>query len=156
MVVYAQKRGNAFAESATAHVLLPSELGVFRSQAKSFKKIRSVNDAAAPDPSFTGWSGISLECSVKTFDQRLSVERLGQQANRSGFLHSRTDGLVGEGRNENERHALLPVAQEGLQFDTAHYRHLDVGNHAGCVIEVGRLQEFLGRRKRMHDVPKRA
>jgi len=94
--------------------------------------------------------------SVEAFDQRLSVERFGQQTNRSEFPHSRTDGLVGEGRNENEWHALPPGEQEGLQFDTAHGRHLHVRNHARCVVEVGRPQELLGRRKRMDHVSKRA
>ena len=94
--------------------------------------------------------------SVEAFDQRLSVERFGQQTNRSEFPHSRTDGLVGEGRNENEWHALPPGEQEGLQLDTAHGRHLDVGNHARSVAEVGRPQELLGRRKRVDYVSKRA
>jgi hypothetical protein len=97
-----------------------------------------------------------LQGSVEAFDQRLSVEWFGQKTNRSGFPHSRTDILVGEGRNENEWHALPPGEQEGLQFDTAHGRHSHVRNHARCVAEVGRPQEFLGRRKCMDDVSKRA
>jgi hypothetical protein len=51
---------------------------------------------------------------------------------------------------------LPPGEQEGLHLDTAHSRHLDVGNHERCVVEVGRPQELLGRRKCIDDISKRA
>jgi hypothetical protein len=37
----------------------------------------------------------------------------------------------------------------------AHGRHLNIRNNAGCVAEVGRPQEVLGRRKCMHGVTER-
>jgi hypothetical protein len=41
------------------------------------------------------------------------------------------------------------------QVQTAHPRHLDIRNHTGRVVPVSRLQEFLGRRKSMDDIPVR-
>jgi hypothetical protein len=45
--------------------------------------------------------------------------------------------------------------QVGLQFDTAHRRHLNIGYHTRGVIEVGRPQELFARRECMDDVAKR-
>jgi hypothetical protein len=110
----------------------------------------------ATETSFAGSAAMPLQGSVEAFDQSSSVEGLGQQTNCSGFQHSRADGLVGEGCNENKWNTAPPGEQEGLHFDAAHGRHLDVGNHARCVVEVGRPQELLGRRKCMDDISKRA
>src|SRR5580700_8610403 len=60
-----------------------------------------------------------------------------------------------QGRVEYEWHEVPLGKQEGLQFDTAHGRHLDIRNHARRVVEVGRPQEVLGRSKGMDGVSQR-
>ena len=77
------------------------------------------------------------EGSPETLGQSQCVEWLGQKANRSSFQYAPSDGLVGKTRNENERHGASLRQHEGLQFGTAHARHLDIRDHARCVIEVG-------------------
>jgi len=93
---------------------------------------------------------------VETLDQSFRVERLGQETCRSRLHRSRANALNGESRDENERHARPLGAQAGLQFETAHCRHLDICNHTRRVIQLGRLQEFFGRRKWMDDVAERS
>src|SRR5258708_24003653 len=63
-----------------------------------------------PAPAFT----VSLPCSaamslqggVKAVDQRGSGEGLGQEANCSRLQRPGADALIGEGRDENERHTV--------------------------------------------------
>jgi hypothetical protein len=61
---------------------------------------------------------------------KLVCRGLGQDTDCSGLQDLRTDDLAGRGRNENEWHTVPAVEQDGLQFHTAHARHLDVRNHA--------------------------
>src|SRR5439155_23470045 len=88
-------------------------------------------------------------------DQGRTAEGLGQETSCSVLQRSRADSLFGERRDENERHAASLGAQEGLQLDTAHGRHLDIRNHARRVIQVGRAQELGGRRECINGVSKR-
>ncbi len=53
-----------------------------------------------------------LQGSVEAVDQSNSVERLGQEGNCSGLQRSRTDSLFGEGRDEDEWHAVSMRPQE--------------------------------------------
>jgi hypothetical protein len=98
---------------------------------------------------------VSLQSGVEAFDQSFSVEGLGQETGRSRLRSSRACALDGEGRDENERHAVSLGQQVGLQLDTAHCRHLHICYHTRGVIQVGRPQELFGRRECMDDVPKR-
>jgi hypothetical protein len=104
---------------------------------------------------FTDSAAVPVERSAETSGQSQSVEWLGEKTNRSGFQYAHSDGLVGEARNENERHRVSLGQHEGLQLGTAHAWHLDICNYARRVIEVARPQEFFSRRKYVDDVSKR-
>jgi hypothetical protein len=86
--------------------------------------------------SFRVSSAGSLEGSVEVSDQCWSVEGLGQKASCPAFQRLLAHVLVGEGGDENERHAGPLGSQEALQLDTVHHRHLDICNHAGRAITM--------------------
>jgi len=96
-----------------------------------------------------------LKGGVEAFDQGFSGERFCQEAGRSRLQGSRASVVDGESRDENEGHAVSLGAQMGLQIETAHRRHLNIGYHARGVVQVRRSQEFLGRTERMDDVSER-
>ena len=93
-----------------------------------------------------------LQRSLKTLDKAVPVEGLRQVANRAGPKRLRTNPLIGEGREENERHAVPLSKQVGLQIDAAHAGHLDICNHTREVIEAVRSQELFGRCECICDV----
>jgi len=109
-----------------------------------------------PIGSFAGSLAMPLQSGIEAFDQSFSGEGLGQETGRSRPRSSRPSALDGEGRDEDERHAVSLGKQVGLQLDTAHCRHLNVCYHARGVVQVGRPQELFGRRECMDDVPKRS
>jgi hypothetical protein len=117
---------------------------------------RGVSDAA-PTLTVSGVcsAAISLQRGAEALDQGRSGKRLAQEANCSGFQRPGADALIGEGRDENERRTVTLGAQKDEQIQTAHGRHLHIRNHARRVIQVGRPQELLGRRKCVDDVPVR-
>ena len=84
-----------------------------------------------------------------------SIERLSQVTNRPGPKRLRTNPLIGEGREENERHAVPLGKQVGLQLDAAHAGHLDICNHTREVIEAVRSQELFGGCECIYDVAER-
>jgi hypothetical protein len=98
---------------------------------------------------------VLLQGGLETLDKAVPVEGLGQVANRPGPKRLRTNPLVGEGREKNERHAVTLGKQVGLQLDAAHAGHLDICNHTREVIEAVRPQELFGGCECMYDVPKR-
>ena len=67
-----------------------------------------------------------LQGSLETLDKAVPVEGLGQVTDRPGPERLRTNPLIGEGREENERHAVPLSKQVGLQIDAAHSGHLDI------------------------------
>lgn len=95
------------------------------------------------------------ERGIEAFDQRISVKRLDQKADRARLHGSGPIGFDGEGRDENEREAPAVGNQAGLQVEPAHRRHPDIGYHAGCVVQLRRVQEFFGRRIGLDRVAKR-
>ncbi len=97
-----------------------------------------------------------LQGGLETLYKAIPVEGLGQVANRPGLKRLRTNPLVGEGREENERHAVPLGKQVGLQLDTAHAGHLDICNHTRKVIDTARLQELFGGWECIYGVPERS
>jgi hypothetical protein len=77
-----------------------------------------------------GAAAIRFQGGLKTLDKTFSFEGLGQVANRAGSERLRTNLLIGEGREKNERHLGPLAAQASLQLDAAHAGHLDVSNYA--------------------------
>ena len=104
---------------------------------------------------FAGLVAMPLQDCIEMPDQCCSVERLGQEADRSGIQRPPPPVLIGESRDENDRKATTLGQQVTLQLDTAHPGHLNVRNNTGRVVRLGRGQELLGRRKRASDVSKR-
>jgi len=100
-------------------------------------------------------SVVTPEGRVEACDQAWSVERLGQKADGSGLHRSREGALLWKGRDEDERHVPAAGKQVGLQLDTAHGRHADIGNHTRHAVQALGLQELLGRRKRKDGVSMR-
>lgn len=113
---------------------------------------------AAPTPigSFAGCRALSFQGGIEAPDQGFAVEGLGQIADRPGLQSSRAITLDGESGDENERQAVSPGQQEGLQFEPAHGRHSDIRYHARCVTQLGRSQELFRRRECMDGVAKRS
>jgi hypothetical protein len=114
---------------------------------------RGVRDAA-PTLTVSGVcsAAMCLQRGAEALDQGRSRKGLAQETNRSGLQRPGADALIGEGRDENERRTVTLGAHKDEQVQTAHGRHLYVGNHTRRVIQVGRLQELLGRRKCMDPV----
>ena len=93
--------------------------------------------------------------SLETLDKTVPVEGLSQVTNRPGPQRLRTYPLIGEGREENERHPVTLGKQVGLQLDAAHAGHLYICNHTREVIKAIRSQELFGGCECMYDVAER-
>ena len=96
-----------------------------------------------------------LQGSLETLDKAVPVEGLGQVTDRPGPERLRTNPLIGEGREENERHAVPLGEQVRLQLDAAHAGHLNICNHTREVIEAVRPQEVFGGWECIGDVAER-
>ena len=105
--------------------------------------------------SLPGSAVLLLQGSLETLDKAVPVEGLGQVTNRPGPKRLGTNPLIGEGREENERHAVPLGKQVGLQLDAAHAGHLDICNHTREVIEAVRPQELFGGCECIYDVAER-
>jgi len=101
------------------------------------------------------FAAMPFQSVVKAFDQSVPVEGLGQEARRARLNRSRADTLDRESRNKDERHAISLGLQVSLQFDAAHFSHLDICNDARRAIHIFRQQELFGRCECMDDVAKR-
>lgn len=142
-------------------VLRPSlaAINLSRCLARSSLRIagpQHVKAAPTRPRSFARCRAFSFQGGIETCDQGFPVERLGQVADRPGLQGSHAIALDGEGGDENERQAVSPGKQVGLQFEAAHGRHSDIRYHARCVTQLGRSQELLGRREAMDGVAKRS
>jgi len=126
----------------------PAAINLSRWLARSSLRI------AGPIGSSARCRALSFQGDIEACDQGFPVEGLGQIADRPGLQSPRAIALDGEGGDENERQAVSPGKQVGLQFEPAHGRHSDIRYHARCVTQVGRSQELLGRRECMDGVTK--
>jgi hypothetical protein len=105
--------------------------------------------------SFARCIAVPLQGGIEAVDQGFSGERFGQETGRFRLQGSYASVVKGEGTDENEGYAVSLGKQMGLQLETAHRRHLNIGDHARSVIQVRRPQEFLGRSECMNDVSER-
>ena len=55
---------------------------------------------------------LPLQGNADAADQSSTIEGLGKEANCPSLRRSRADGLVGEGRDENDWHAVSPAEQD--------------------------------------------
>ena len=98
---------------------------------------------------------MSVERDAKAIDQSRSGEGLGQEANCPRLQRSGTSSLVGEGRDEYERHAITLGAHHRQELQSAHARHLQIRDHARRVTQTAGLQEVLRGRIGLDRVPVR-
>ena len=99
---------------------------------------------------------MSIQGSFDAIDQGGSSEGLGQEANGSGLQRAGADALFGEGRDKDKRRIAPLGAHMDQKVQAAHNGHLHIRNDTRQVVQVGRLQELLGRRKRTDRVSMRA
>jgi hypothetical protein len=100
-------------------------------------------------------AAVPLYGRAETIDQDVLIEGLGQEASRAIFERAGADALIGNRRDENERHAVSLGPQPGLQLNPAHRGHPDIGDHAPGIVQLRRLQKGLGGWKKMDDVSER-
>jgi hypothetical protein len=92
-------------------------------------ELQKIWNSALPTISPLGSAVMLFQGNLKTLGKTFPIEGLGQVANRPGPKRLRTNLLVGEGRKENERHAVPLPMQMRLQLDAVHAGHLDISNH---------------------------
>src|SRR6516162_3436708 len=81
--------------------------------------------------------------------QRFTFERLAQEAQGAGLYGARPYPLLGKSGHKDDGDATTLRHQQFLQFDTVQARHLQIADHAGCMLQMRRLQERLCRCKRV-------
>ncbi len=76
----------------------------------------------------------SVECRMKTVDKASSLEfdRLVQEADGSAVQRACLNGLIGIGRNENDRYFRAEMRQMILQLQPGHARHLHIQYQTPC------------------------
>src|SRR5882672_8952556 len=97
-----------------------------------------------------------IQGSFDAVDQDGPREGLGQEANGAGLQRPGADTFVGESRDKDKRRIAPLGAHMHQKVQAAHNGHLHIRNDARQVVQVGRLQELLGRRKRTDRVSMRA
>lgn len=106
--------------------------------------------------SLAGSAGMSIQGGLDAVDQGRCSKGLGQEANGARLQRLGADALFGEGRDKHKRHVITLGAYMCEKVQPAHNRHLHIRDDARRVVQMGRLQEFLGRRKCMDQVSMRA
>jgi hypothetical protein len=109
---------NACSTAAPLDAMAAAELGNAlppRSPSSTMRIFSSARVLFAPTP---------LESDAEAIDQSRSGEGLRQEANCSRLQGSGTGGLVGEGGDEYERHAITLCPHHRQKFQSAHARHL--------------------------------
>jgi hypothetical protein len=76
------------------------------------------------------------QCEIDAFNECGWLERLAQKAKGAAFKRMRLDALVGESADENNRNAVALRAQQVLQLDSRHGRHLDVHDQTAGTRQV--------------------
>jgi hypothetical protein len=100
-------------------------------------------------------AAVLLHCAIEAGDQGVFVERLAQKAGRAVGESLLAGVLIGESRNEYERHPVTLASQVRLKLDPAHIRHADIGDHTPGIVQLYRFHESLRGGKRTSYVPKR-
>src|SRR5579859_3842854 len=85
-----------------------------------------------------------VEGLIEARDEALVVERLAQETVCTGLHGLGLDLLLEIRRYKDHRNAAAVGDQSILQVDSAHARHMKIGNHAGRLLPMLRLQVFFG------------
>jgi AraC-like DNA-binding protein len=105
------------------------------------------------------WRRLSADAGNRgseTVDDGVTVDWLAEKADGSCRFGAPADTVYAEGRDEDHRDAQAAGLQLRLQIQPAHAQHLDIDDQAGCVVEVRRGQERLGRGEHAGFVAERA
>src|SRR5262245_41990398 len=98
----------------------------------------------------------SLQRLVDQRYRRLCFERLAEEAQRSPSHRARLDPIFGKRRDKDDRYLTAPRQQQPLQLYPAQARHLQIGDQAGGVILMRRIQKLFRRCKRAYIKTQRA
>ena len=71
---------------------------------------------------------IVFQCGIEAAQERLAVKRLVQKSDGASNQRLSAGPFVGKRSDENNRYLMTPRTQSVVQLDSAHLRHLDVGN----------------------------
>src|SRR5215472_2303516 len=84
----------------------------------------------------------SLYRLVDEFYQRFTFEGLAEEAQGTSLHDARPQPLLRKGGHEDDRDVATLRQQRFLQFDAVQARHLQIGDDAGRMVEMARLQEL--------------
>jgi len=88
---------------------------------------------------------------VDALHHEVAVERLPQVCDGTRRIDLTMNPFIGKSGHENDRNFTSQFQEPRLQFGTCHPGHLDVGDQARCVVQMGRPQELFSRAKRARD-----
>lgn len=83
-------------------------------------------DRAQRSATLVALTGIVSQCNVEAARQRVAVKRLAQKADGASNQRLSVRLFIGKGRDENDGRVMSTYAQDIVQLDSAHLRHLDV------------------------------
>src|SRR5579871_2567713 len=85
-----------------------------------------------------------FQCDTEAADQAGHGKWFGEEAGGSGPHCPVSDAFVGKGGDENERGGVTSPSHIGEQVQTAHARHLYVGDDTRGLAQLLRVQELFG------------
>src|ERR1700730_1944836 len=68
--------------------------------------------------------------------ERLTFERLAEEAQRSGLKRARPHRFLGKSGHEDNRYVAALCQKQVLQFDAIQARHLQIGDQAGRIVQA--------------------
>jgi hypothetical protein len=80
---------------------------------------------------------MSIQSGFDAVDQDRSSERLGQEANGSGFERSGADTLIGESGDKYKRRDVTPSTHMRQKVQAAHGGHLHIRNDTRRIVPEG-------------------
>src|SRR5262249_4866620 len=84
----------------------------------------------------------SLYRLVDEFYQRFTFEGFAEEAQGTSLHEARPQSLLVKSGHEDDRDVAALRQQRFLQFDAVQARHLQIGDHAGRMVQMRRLQEL--------------
>src|SRR5215831_4727014 len=138
-----RERGAAGPGSAAASTTGPVARSTHRSQRARPCRLASRGRRRFERSRGTSSFPPSLYRLVDEFYQRFSFERLAEEAQGASLYGARPQPLLGEGGHEDDGDAATLRQQRFLQLDAIQARHLQIGDHAGRMLQMRRLQERL-------------
>src|SRR5258708_40017753 len=82
---------------------------------------------------------------VEAVDNHLAVDGLAEEPRSARRLGALAEAVRGKGSDEDDRHHLFLRKKHGLQVQSAHSWHMDVGDQARRVLPARRSEESFSR-----------